>query len=181
MTRNGLGIAWLIPSSSLALLHALEERGLGLRGGPVDLVREDHLAHDRAGPELELLGLLVVDGETRHVRRQQVGRELDPPECAAEAARDRLRQDRLAGPGNVLDQEVAAAEKGHQRELDLVVLAHDHALDVRDDPVAGLLDLRHRAPRGAAPVAGRTLRCRGARSACGGGGLRGPKIVRPAA
>ena len=139
----------------LALLHALEQRGLGLGRRPVDLVGEDDLAEDRPRPELELLGLLVVDRQAGDVRGQQVRRELDPPERAAEAPGDRLGEDRLAGPGHVLDEEVAAAQQGHQGEADLVVLADDDALDVGEDLVAGLLDLGHRPlSRARAPVGG---------------------------
>ncbi len=112
------------------------------------------------GPELELLRLLVVDRQARHVRGQQVRGELDPPERAAEAPGDRLGEDRLAGPRDVLDQEVAAAQQRDQGEADLVVLADDDALDVGEDLVAGFLDLAHRplsqarAP-GLAPGSGR--------------------------
>ena len=127
----------------LPLLHALEEARLRLRRGPVDLVGEDDLAHDRAGPELELLGLLVVDRQAGHVGREQVRRELDPPERAAQAAGDRLREDGLAGPRHVLDEEMAAAQQGDERETDLVMLADDDALDIGEDLVPGLLDLRH--------------------------------------
>jgi hypothetical protein len=114
----------------LALLHAFEKRGLGLRGCPVDFVRQDDLAHDGSGPELELLGLLVVDGQARHVGRQQVRRELDPPEAGTEAPGDRLREDRLAGPRNVLDQEVTAAHERHEGELTSWCLPY-HALTLR--------------------------------------------------
>ena len=127
----------------LALLHALEQARLRLRRRPVDLVGEDDLAHDRAGPELELLGLLVVDRQAGHVGRQQVRRELDAPERAAQAAGDGLREDRLAGTRDVLDEEMAAAQQGDERESDLVMLADDDALDVGEDLVPGLLDLRH--------------------------------------
>ncbi len=132
----------------LALLHALEQRRLGLRCGPVDLVGQDDLGHDRAGPELELLVLLVVDRQAGDVRRQEVRRELDPPEAAAEAAGDRLGKDGLAGSRHVLDQEVAAAKKGDEGQPDFVVLADDHALDVGEDLLAGLLQVRHQAPQG---------------------------------
>ena len=132
----------------LALLHALEEARLRLGRRPVDLVGEDDLGHDRARPELELLVLLVVDREAGHVRRQQVRRELDAPEAAAEAAGDRLGEDGLAGAGHVLDQEVAAAQEGDERESDFVVLADDDALDVGEDLLARLLKVGHQAPRG---------------------------------
>ena len=78
------------------------------------------------------------------MRREQVGRELDAPEGAAEASRDRLGEDGLARTGNILDQQVTAAQEGNQREPDLVVLAHDDPLNIGDHAVAGLLDLRHR-------------------------------------
>ena len=52
----------------------------------------------------------------------------------------------LPVPGHVLDEQVAAAQQRDEREADLVVLADDDALDVGEDPVAGLLDLRHPPP-----------------------------------
>ena len=45
----------------LLLFHRLEQGGLGLGRGAVDLVGQDDLGHDRARPELELVGLLVED------------------------------------------------------------------------------------------------------------------------
>jgi hypothetical protein len=42
----------------LPLLHALQQRGLGLRAGPVDLVADDHVGEDRARLELEVVALL---------------------------------------------------------------------------------------------------------------------------
>ena len=119
----------------LPLLHALEQRGLRLRRGAVDLVGEDDLGHDGPRAELELLGLLVVDREAGDVGGQQVGRELDAPEAAAEAAGERLGQDGLAGAGDVLDQQVALAQQRDERQADLVMLADDDALDVGDDLV----------------------------------------------
>ena len=95
------------------------------------------------GPELELLGLLVVDRQAGHVRRQQVRRELDAPEGAAEAASHRLGEHRLAGPGNVFDEQMAAAQQGDESQADLLALADDHALDVRSNLLAGLLNAGH--------------------------------------
>ena len=129
----------------LMFLHAFEQSGLRLRRGPVDLIGQHDLAHDRAWPELELLGLLVVDGQARYVGREEVRRELDPAEGAAEAPGDRLGQDRLACSGNILDQHVAAAQQGDQGEANLVMLPDDDVLDVGDNLVAGLLDLGHRS------------------------------------
>ena len=108
-------------------------------------VREDDLRHDRAGLELEFLRLLVVDRQAGDVGWQEVRRELDAPERAAEAAGDRLGEHRLAGARDVLDEEVAPAHQGDQCEPDLLVLAHDHALDVGGHPLGRLLDLGHAA------------------------------------
>ncbi len=127
----------------LALLHGLEQSGLGLGRGPVDLVGEDDLGHDRARPELELVVLLVEDRQAGDVRWQQVRRELDAPKGAAQALGDGLGQDSLAGAGHVLDQQVALAQQRHESQADLVVLAHDDALNVGDDLLARLLDLSH--------------------------------------
>ena len=62
----------------LALGHRLEQRRLRLRHRAVDLVDEDDVREDRAGPELELARLLVEDREAGDVGRLQVGRALDP-------------------------------------------------------------------------------------------------------
>src|SRR5690606_9694854 len=101
------------------------------------------LRHARAGPELELLGLLVEDRQAGDVRRQEIGRELDPPERAAEAPGARLGGAGLAGPRHGLAEQTAATHARDERESDLVVLADDDALDVREDLLAGLLDLGH--------------------------------------
>src|SRR6267378_8188444 len=116
----------------LVLVHRLEEGRLGLRRRPVDLVGQDDLAHDRSGTELELVGLLVEDRDSGHVGRQEVRGELDPPEGAPERPGEGLGQNGLPGPGDVLDEDVAAAQKRDERELDLVVLAENHPLDVLD-------------------------------------------------
>ena len=60
------------------LLHHLEQRRLGLRRGPVDLVGQHDGGEDRARVELERAHRLVVDGHAGDVGRQQVGGELDP-------------------------------------------------------------------------------------------------------
>ena len=115
----------------LMLLHRFEECGLRLRRRAVDLIGEDDLAHDRPGPELESAGALVEDRDAGDVRWQQVRRELDTPERTPKRPRDGLREDGFPGPGHVLDEDVAAADQGDERQLDLVVLAKDDLLDVR--------------------------------------------------
>jgi hypothetical protein len=93
------------------LLHALEHRRLRLRTGTVDLVAEDEVGEDRSGPELELAGVGGVDGDTRHVARQQVRRELHAGDAAVDGARERLGEHRLADTRDVLDEQVPSASR----------------------------------------------------------------------
>jgi hypothetical protein len=91
----------------VALLHALEEPGLGLRGGAVDLVDEHHVREHRAGPELEAVLALVEHVRADHVRGKQVGRALHARVLGLDGAREGACQRRLADAGVVLDQHVA--------------------------------------------------------------------------
>ena len=71
----------------LPLLHALQQRGLGLGRGPVDLVADHDVGEDAARAELELPGVLVEDRDAGDVGGQQVGGELDAPHRAVDAMR----------------------------------------------------------------------------------------------
>ncbi len=55
---------------------------------------------------------------------------------AGEAAGQRAGQHRLAGARDVLDEQVALAEQGHQGQPHLAVLADDDALDIGGDALA---------------------------------------------
>ena len=90
----------------LALLHCLEECRLGLGRRTVDLVGEEDVSEDRAGPELELVVLLVVDVRPGDVRRQKVGSELDALESATQTVREGHRHQRLREAGEVLEEDV---------------------------------------------------------------------------
>lgn len=83
--------------------HRFEQTALGFGGRPVDFVGEDDVREDRTAPELEIVGLLVVDVQPDDVARQQVARELDALERTVERLRERPRERRLADPRNVLD------------------------------------------------------------------------------
>ncbi len=67
-------------------------------------------------------------------RRQQVGRALDSFEGAAHAACQGSRQHRLGDPRNVLQQQVSAAEPGHQRQDQLFSFADDRLFHIPNDP-----------------------------------------------
>ena len=127
----------------LALLHRFQQRRLGARRGAVDLVGQHHLAHQRARPELEVLRLLVEPVDAGDIRRQQIGRELDAPEGAAQRDGQGACQRRLADAGHVFHQDVALAQHGRQRQVDDVVLADDDFLDVGAQPAREIVDHSH--------------------------------------
>ena len=115
----------------LGLLHALQERRLGLGRGAVDLVADHDVGEDRAGPELEPLVGLPVDADAGQVAGQQVGRELDPADRAVDGVRQRLGQGGLADAGHVLDQQVALGEQDGDGVPHQVRPAGDHSLHRR--------------------------------------------------
>ena len=117
----------------LPLLHALQQRGLGLGRRAIDLVAEDDVGEDGAGLELEVTRLLAEHVDPGDIGREQVRGELDPSERAVDRPGDRLREHRLADAGHVLDQQVAFGDERHEREPDLLVLAPDDPLDVLFD------------------------------------------------
>src|SRR5213083_1622114 len=110
----------------LPFLHRLEQGGLRLRGGPVDLVRQEELGEDRTAAEDEVARLAVVHVGARDVRGQEVRGELDPPEGEAEARREGLRNQRLRQTRHVLDQEVSIAEDRPDHPFEDGPLADDH-------------------------------------------------------
>ncbi len=114
----------------LALLEALEQGGLGLGRGPVDLVADHDVREDTPGAELELAGLLVEDRHPGDVRRQQVGRELDPTRRPPDGTGQCLGQLGLAHPGHVLQQQVPLGQQDDQGGLDHLGLALDDLGDV---------------------------------------------------
>ena len=120
----------------LTLGHRLEQCRLRLRRRPVDLVDEDDVGEDRAGPELEVPRPLVEDGKARHVRWLEIRRALDPlRDRTVDAAGDGAREHGLGRARHVLEQHVTVARERGQDELDLVALAVDDRRDVVDEPV----------------------------------------------
>ncbi len=110
----------------LALVHRLEQRGLRLGSGAVDLVGQQDVGEHRPGLELEALLAGRVDGDAHHVAGQHVAGELDALEGAVQAAGQRVRQRGLAHARNALDQQVPAREQRHQRQPDDFVCAANH-------------------------------------------------------
>ena len=138
MTRNGIGEAvHLAVDRHLALLHRLEEGGLGARRRAVDLVREQHVREDGAREEDVLAGLDRVDADELGGRR--VGRELDALERRAEHVRDGAPEQRLRAPGRPLEEDVPVRERRDEQQLDRALLADD---DLRDLGLRALAQAR---------------------------------------
>ena len=98
----------------LALFHGFEQRRLGLRASAVHLVHQQDVREHRPRVEHELLLARVEDVHADDVARHQVRRALDALEAAAEAARERFRDQRLAEARRALQQDVAARETGRE-------------------------------------------------------------------
>ena len=126
----------------LALLHRLEQRGLGARRRAVDLVGEHDVRDERARAELELADffwlkkLMPVTSEGMRSGVNWMRLKL-----AADGAGERLGQHRLADAGDVVDEDVALAQQRDERHLDDVVSPDDDAADVLADAGGGVTDL----------------------------------------
>ena len=120
----------------LTLGHRLEERRLGLRRRPVDLVHEHDVGEDRAGPKLEVPRPLVEYREPGDVRGLEIGGALDAlRDRILDAAGDRPGEHGLRSSRNVLEEDVALARERGQDELDLVALPVNDGLDVVDQAI----------------------------------------------
>ncbi len=113
-------------------LHRLEQRGLGLRRGAVDLIGEHNIREHRTRLEGEdppsVFGF-VQDIGAGDVRRHQVRRELDAAERKVQRIPNGAHESGLAESRHAFEQDVAASEEGDQHLVDDFVLADDHALD----------------------------------------------------
>jgi hypothetical protein len=122
------------------LLHRLQQRGLGLRRGAVDLVGEQEVAEHRAGDEAKvpLAGRLVLLEHLAagDVRGHEVGGELHARELEVEGLGQAADEQGLGEAGHADEQAVAAAEQAHEQEVDDVLLADDAAVELLDEALA---------------------------------------------
>ncbi len=116
----------------LALFHGLQECGLRFRRRAVYLVGQHDLRQDRPGSEFKLAGLLVKNGNAGDVAGEHVGRELDATELAADGARQRPREHRLAHAGYVFDQDVPLAQQTDYCQFNRISFSKDYILHVVD-------------------------------------------------
>ena len=87
------------------------------------------MREERAGPELPLVAGEVEHRDARELGRQEVRRALDPVEHAPDRAGQRLGEQGLAHPGDVLDEQVAARQQRDEGQGHRLRLAPQHALD----------------------------------------------------
>ena len=83
--------------------------------------------------EDELVRVLVEDAHAGDVARQQVWRELDPPDRGVDGAGEGLGEHRLADAGDVLDEQVPLGEQHGDRGAHDVGLALDDGVDRRGE------------------------------------------------
>ena len=92
--------------------HALQERALGLRVHPVDLVDEHELIENRALPDGKRFLPEVVDFAAENVLRQAVRGPLDARKRVSDQFGERFRDGGFPDAGEVLDEDVPVDEQG---------------------------------------------------------------------
>jgi hypothetical protein len=115
------------------LLHGLQERRLGLRGRPVDLVGEHQVVEDGPGQEAHGaparpglgVGFFLENVGPGDVSGQQIGRELHPAERNIQGLGERRHEQGLREARNAHEERVTARQQGHEHVVDDVLLAHD--------------------------------------------------------
>ena len=127
----------------LELLHDLQKRGLGFGGRAVDFVGQHDLAHDRAGVKFHVSRFEIDHRKARHVAGNDVGRELNAVKAAIQRFGKAGNHRGFAGAGNVLDQHVAFAQHGDQRQLNRFFLADDHTPDILFQSIDNLPWIEH--------------------------------------
>ena len=76
-----------------------------------------------------------------------IGRKLNALEGAPDGTGDCFRQNRLANPRHILDQHMSTADNRDEGQTHGLVLANDDLLDICDDALRGITDIRHRQRR----------------------------------
>ena len=71
----------------------------------------------------EFCAALVIDADAQDITRQEIACKLHATKLTADSLCQRSSKRRFANPRNVLDEEMPAGEKCHERELDRLVLS----------------------------------------------------------
>ena len=115
----------------LLLLHRFEKRGLRLRRGSVDLVRENHVREDRPAeehePTLPGFGVVLDHLGAGDVGRHQVRGELDSVEAQRERLGEGADHEGLRETRDSDEETVPAGEEGEEELIDDIILSDDHS------------------------------------------------------
>ena len=117
----------------LPFLHRLEQCGLRLRRGAVDLVGEQQVGEHRAVVELEPRGAGVVHQRSRDVTGHQVRGELHAFVVQRERRREGADEQCLRDTRDAFEQHVATAEQRDDQPGDDGVLPDDGLRDLGAD------------------------------------------------
>ena len=118
-----------------ALLHGLQQGGLGFGGGAVDFVRQHDVGEHGPLDELELAlaaGRIILDDvRAGNVRGHQVRRELDAVETKVQRFCHGTDQQRLRQARNSHQEGMPAGKQGDAQQLHDALLANDHFAQFR--------------------------------------------------
>ena len=132
MVKKGSGSGYVcLADGHLALLHGLQQRGLGLGRRTVDFVGQQDVGEDRALDKTKIAPAVLVlfqDIGAGDVRRHQVGSELDSFKLDVEDAGQGADHQGLGQARHAHQQAVAAGEDGGEHLLDHIRLTDDHFL-----------------------------------------------------
>jgi hypothetical protein len=117
--QKGLGhLVRLAGDRDLALLHHFEQRALHLGRRAIDLVGQQQVREDGSERGAEFAAARIEDARADEVGRNQVGRELDALEGAAQGLGQRLHGQRLGQPRNPFDEQVALGQHRHHHPFE---------------------------------------------------------------
>ncbi len=92
---------------------------------------------ERARLEAERAGAWPVNIGSGEVAREQIGRELHPPEITMQGGGELLDGGRFRQAGCAFDHEMAVGEQGDQQAVDEMLLADDAGAQVPAQPGKG--------------------------------------------
>ena len=140
MKSGGREYVW-VPSDTDAFFHDLQQRGLGLRRGPVDLVGQQDRGEDGPAAQLERLRRELKDLRAQNIGRHEVRRELDPLEVGVEQPGEALGQQRLSQARNSFEQDMAAGVQRGQKLVEHVVLSEEDPAQAGLEPARVFMKL----------------------------------------
>lgn len=115
-------------NGDLPLVHRFQQGGLGFRGGAVDFISEEKIGENRAGFELEFVGMRIEDTNAGNVGGEHIGGELEAVETAIDGAGKGVGERSFADAGYILNQQVATGEQTSQAEANDLGFAPERGL-----------------------------------------------------